>query len=111
MTPKRLTEIKARCDAATKGPWQYCGHGRGGCQCGSVFGVDGNVGVHHAPSLEMFDGVPQVPGIMADQLFIAAARQDVPDLIAEVERLQAEVTALTQQRDALAAAAKLLNLF
>lgn len=71
-----LEAIKAGCEAATPGPWVNTG-GRfpkinggpiGGCDVATLFFADG-----------------------ADAAFIAAAREDVPALVAEVERLQNDV--------------------
>ena len=39
-----------------------------------------------------------------NEMYLDLARNHVQELVAEVERLQAEVTAVTQQRDALVAA-------
>lgn len=73
-----LEAIKARCEAATPGPWVNTG-GRfpkinggpiGGCDVATLFFADG-----------------------ADAAFIAHAREDVPALVAEVERLQKAVAA------------------
>jgi hypothetical protein len=71
MTDEELAAVKARCDAATPGPWQseYDNCGNGG------FSEWWNVG----------------SGLMneeADAAFIAHAREDVPALLAEIGRLK-----------------------
>lgn len=98
MNQSRLDAIRARCEAATPGPWEavnksvrlagvVCefswgkeapdGHNGGICNClGASYGAKKNDPVNE-----------QARGNAA---FIAASRTDVPDLLAEVERLQAE---------------------
>jgi hypothetical protein len=87
VTPERLVEIEARCAAATPGEWTHnldldppdAGiEGPGG---GTVCHVQehGNVNTV-AWAGEAFRH--------ADARFIAHARQDVPDLLAEVKRLR-----------------------
>ncbi|MFB7421589.1 hypothetical protein ACFC1L_44390, partial [Streptomyces sp. NPDC056210] len=82
MDDQRLDEILDRANTATKGPW-----------C--------------TDSWEIYQGAEYVPGISfwigetcrgtsdleqdrADAEFVAAARTDVPELVAEVQRLRAE---------------------
>jgi hypothetical protein len=77
MRDEELAAIKTRADAATPGPW--------------VTDLEGNVyadGPAHP--------VTAVRGrftehLMQDARFIARAREDVPALLAEVERLRAEL--------------------
>ena len=69
MTEKELSEMRARCDAATPGPWKagFCGDiTSNGADIGETYEENG------------------------DPAFIAAARSDMPRLIDEVEGLQAE---------------------
>ena len=94
MTAERRAAIKARCDAATPGPWvvssEYASgvdlgykpdHERTwGYGCGNDFVCDLNDGEYH----EYCSQDEQ----RANAEFIAAARQDIPDLLAEVERWQ-----------------------
>ncbi len=68
MTPLDLDAIEARCDAATRGPWK----------------VD----------LDVFDKQGQE---LRDATFIAAARTDVPALLALVRELEAEKAASDNQ--------------
>ena len=77
MTPERLDAIRERVGSATEGPWS---HWSGWDQwdysimsCGA-------------------DDVPTVASVIPeldDSIFIAHAREDVPALLAEVERLRA----------------------
>lgn len=94
MTAERRAAIKARADAATPGPWvvssEYASgvdlgykpdHERTwGYGCGNDFVCDLNDGEYH----EYHNKAEQ----LANASFIAHARQDIPDLLAEVERWQ-----------------------
>ena len=70
MTPARLKEIKARCEAATEGPW---------FDAGNKIGADG----HGIAEVE-FDE-------QADMDLCVNARQDLPDCVKEIERLKQEL--------------------
>lgn len=80
ITEKRLTEIQARVEDATEGPWFVDGP----AQCGpgdtlTVYPVeDGGTLAYVQPS-------------WGDAEFISRAREDIPALLAEVERLRAEL--------------------
>jgi CO dehydrogenase/acetyl-CoA synthase alpha subunit len=67
----RLAEIKARVEAASKGPWKVCE------DYSDVLDGDGHQIISHFHD--------------ADGQFTAHARQDVPALLAEVEHLKAEL--------------------
>ena len=75
LTPEELRSILARASAATPGPWQSFVEGRDH-SAGSSFIRTG------ADDIEMSGAS------VADQDFIANARQDVPRLVAEVARLR-----------------------
>ena len=91
MTPQRLAAIKERCERATPGPWRVVRNrhkDRFGLPWGRI----------------VAEWTTQTGGRMrrvvvvwgddngaADAAFIAHARTDIPDLIVEVERLQAVV--------------------
>jgi len=100
ITEDRLAEIEARASAATPGPWV------GDSEFGFV-SPRGATTAHIIASLDA-EGVRDTGG--ADLAFIAHARTDVPDLVAEVESLRelargatATALALTAERDALRA--------
>jgi hypothetical protein len=76
MHPTELDEIEARCDAASPGPWKYPYRGFPGV-VGSKRGCLWTSGRHEGRVNHE-----------ADAEFIAHARQDVPDLIAEIRRLR-----------------------
>lgn len=78
MTELDLDAIRARCDAATDGPWtaEYS-EAQGNC-----------VLPHDAESTREAVAVTRLFHQQADADFIAHARTDVPELIDEIERLQ-----------------------
>lgn len=95
MTEERIFEIKARAKAATPGPWVADEHAFSvnlgynqdhkrthGYGCGNNFVCDLNDGEYH----EYYREDEQ----RANADFIAHAREDVPALLEEVERLRAE---------------------
>lgn len=89
MSADRLAEIKARCDAATEGPWEA----KEGFTSDPMIEVYGQT-VFINPDL---DGDPIQPEVWADVEFISAAREDVPWLLTLVESLTAERDALAAQ--------------
>lgn len=93
----RLEIIRGRIEAASPGPW------RAGTSPGGAAGVWRAGSQTDDPSLCVVASVPTGEDL-GDAAFIAHAREDVPILIAEVERLRAENDALRQHGlDALAA--------
>ena len=113
LTDADLAAIERRCTAATPGPWRVGAlfaqclrqheHRRGDCDFRHYWTDDGTE-IHFGPSR---DGLPydgdtgdsmvagqwdyEEGGVrrVEDAQFIAAARQDVPALVAEVRRLRA----------------------
>ena len=81
MTEAELSEIEARCAAATGAPWQSWIEGRDHLSGQNVITTKGE-------DLYFSDAGA------ADQDFVAAARQDVPNLVTEVRRLRALLTKL-----------------
>jgi hypothetical protein len=81
MTPEQLAAIKARTDAATPGPWWY------DPRSGEVLGFEG------APVCDLLP-------MSEDIAFICSAREDVPALLAEVERLNSWGDMMIGQFDA-----------
>ena len=93
MTPERLAEIKARCETATPGPWVHevtSDVQRVGPCAGFEDPYDGG-----GPRVvtTVIQAWRKEPGRLEDLRFIAHARTDVPDLVAEVERLRAALVA------------------
>ena len=80
LTKAELNEIQARCEAASPGPWKAFIEGRDH-ESGSSFIMTGE-GASRGKDIEMSGATP------ADYDFIAHARQDVPQLLAEIARLQ-----------------------
>lgn len=79
MTPEQKAEIRARADASTPGPWHWNLPG----QCCSGGYCCDDAGLHE---VDYFYRV--------EMAFIAAARTDIPDLLDDIERLEAEVERL-----------------
>jgi len=79
MTDEQLAAIRARCEAATPGPWNW---GRDD--------VPNRPDIYHltATWITECENYPDVTVAVPDLDFIARARQDVPALLAEVERLR-----------------------
>ena len=96
MTPERLDEIEARADSATPGPWTKKPPERltEGPAAGMLPGV---CIAATSPSKQnrVYANPPGGQFPSADQNFIAHARTDVPDLIAEVRRLKSALDATT----------------
>jgi hypothetical protein len=76
VTDERLAEIEARCNDATPGPWSAVRDHNGHWRVVWPHSQNGSV----ARDGKVFDDY--------DAAFIAAARDDVPDLLAEVRRLR-----------------------
>ena len=93
LSDERIAEMRTREQAATPGPW-YPRHRATDCtpdddeRSGLGLEVDG-------PPEAMLRGQF---ARAADAAFIAAARADVPDLLAEVERLRAALEAAKPKR-------------
>src|SRR5690606_12364587 len=88
MTAEQLQEIKTRAEAATPGPWEW----DFALPTDEIKKVYGECSVWmtlaHSGIGQWVDGQP---GALDDADFIAHARTDVPALIAEVERLKAQI--------------------
>ncbi len=91
MTPERLQAIKARCEAATEGPWTV-GHrlyDDGAVMCRGAPGpctpdADGKI------KGNLFNANFAIGNRENDNRFVAHARQDLPDCLKEIERLTAD---------------------
>lgn len=89
MDNTRLAEIRARCEAATPGPWSP---------------VIGYIEEGYSTLLPTADD--QNPMTSADQAFIGHARTDIPDLLSALEASERERDVL---REVVAAARKALK--
>jgi len=98
MDPKRLEEIKARVEKATPGPWRVVTDGEmpfdGQEGALAYMGDDGGDGpaVHVSCS-----NAVEARDVVDDAAFVAAARQDIPDILAEVERLRSDLGAVERR--------------
>jgi hypothetical protein len=81
---QRILEIKARCEVARSGPWQAYIEDRDHSS-GSSFIMIG-AGANRGEDLYLTGDDMAVSA--ADYDFIAHARQDIPWLLAEIDRLQ-----------------------
>ncbi|MDX2760790.1 hypothetical protein, partial [Streptomyces europaeiscabiei] len=89
-TVERLAEIEARADAATAGPW-----------CTDAWEI--YQGTEYVPGIsfwigETCRGTSELGQDRADAAFVAAARSDVPELVAEVRRQAARIAELESER-------------
>jgi hypothetical protein len=102
MTDERITDARARCEAATPGPWQALER-----ECWWI--VEQIDEPHEGVVLLEWQGDPdQVPphevaSARADHAFIAAARSDLPDLLADRALLMAVVEAARETVTAVCA--------
>lgn len=92
MDKQRLEEIKARCDAATAGPWKREGFGTL-CYVSKTHGDKGMMICTPRLSSVLGDILPletEPTQKTVDANFIAHARTDIPALVDGVEELQTE---------------------
>ena len=92
ITEERMKELKELAEKATPGPWEagYSHWGQSDVIALRHDSIDGHVGLKNGIP---FVRVAQHSEILIkDAEFIAAARQAVPELIQEIERLKREVT-------------------
>ena len=80
LSDEELEDIKKRCESATPGPWISYVEGRDHTS-GSNFIMIGT-GTNRQKDMEI------IGATVADQDFIANARQDIPRLLDEVVRLR-----------------------
>ncbi|MDX3634366.1 hypothetical protein PV728_29695 [Streptomyces europaeiscabiei] len=88
---ERLAEIEALAEAATAGPW-----------CTDAWEI--YQGAEYVPGIsfwigETCRGTSELGQDRADAAFVAAARSDVPELVAEVRRQAAQIAELEAQRE------------
>lgn len=75
---EELAAIRARCEAATPGPWKSYVEGRDHTSGSSFIMTTG-------------EDIELSGATIADQDFIAHAREDVPRLLEEVQRLRSQL--------------------
>ena len=90
MNDEQLQAIKERAEAATPGPWDV------GRYATDMSGLHHNVTVWFTEDDDAFDicDLGEEKFSLDNATFIASARADVPALVAEVERLRAELVAV-----------------
>jgi hypothetical protein len=79
LVEERLMQIEARLNAATPAPWQSFIEGRDHTSGSNFIMTNSGKG----------EDIEMLGATAADQDFVAAAREDIPFLLAEVRRLQA----------------------
>jgi hypothetical protein len=87
MSEEELDEIKMRCEAASIAPWVSFIEGRD-CESGSSFIMTGIAKGEDIWGENRGEDIYLTGATNADMDFIAHARQDIPKLIAEIERLR-----------------------
>ncbi len=87
MNEEELNEIKMRCEATSVAPWVSFIEGRD-CESGSSFIMTGIAKGENIWGENRGEDIYLTGATNADMDFIANARQDIPMLIAEIERLQ-----------------------
>lgn len=94
MTPERLAAIKARADAATPGPWKT---GEDDFTKHTIYAAKdrATIIVQRRDDSDMFwNSIIPLKQTFSDAAFIAHAREDVPALLEEVERLRKQLDGL-----------------
>jgi hypothetical protein len=87
MNKDDLEAIKARCEATSVAPWVSFIEGRD-CESGSSFIMTGISEGEHIWGKNRGEDLYLTGGTNADLDFIAHARQDIPRLLEEIERLK-----------------------
>jgi hypothetical protein len=89
LTAAEIAEAKARCDAATPGPWSYQPREDNGRKMPGWINGDSGTWVADIPGVEMPNGY-----------FIAHAREDLPRALATIESLERKLAALRNECEA-----------
>ena len=77
LSDERLAEIRERAEKATKGPWHH-----------HITGTHDDPDYSITQTNHVTRDVWTIPHKLDDIPFIANARQDIPDLLAEIDRLR-----------------------
>ena len=97
MTPERIAELEAVCEAATPGPWEFDPEEQGGGYYGLLKADGGPLRVHVMfHSLDFF-GKGEILNAENDAAFIATARTALTEALAEIRRLQGKLDAYHQE--------------
>jgi hypothetical protein len=89
LSATELAAIESRCAAASPAPWESFVEGRDHLAGDGFIRVGGPDGAEPDMYLSRAAGSGLQPATIADQDFVAHARQDIPRLLAEVRRLEA----------------------
>lgn len=119
LSPERLAEIRERAAAATPGPWGTYDDGTGrydiaaelqdtghGFTCRRQVAQTVDEPIDNDPAHRDWDADEDDDQIFADAEFIAHAREDLPALLAEVERLRSDRDRFADRVDTLTSVAK-----
>lgn len=68
LTEEKLKELEELQRRATPGPWQECGHSRGGCQCCQIWSTSVDVPVAETTRGKWGDSYPTLKGVGGDSL-------------------------------------------
>jgi len=68
LTEENLKELEALQKRATPGPWQECGHNRGGCQCCQIWSQIADAPVAETTRGKWGDTFPTLKGVSGDSL-------------------------------------------
>lgn len=93
LTDEQLTEMEARCNAATPGPWET----RGNDCPEAIQNVYANC--YSVATVRLYPGGDRLLVRTANAEFIAHARSDIPALLAEVRALKAELVGRVEGYD------------
>lgn len=95
LSDEELNRIQRLTDAATAGPWFSCVAGQNGHEDSNCIelGSCNELGCFHCMRL--------IGGTIADQDFIANAREDVPKLLAEIRTLRKRLDSLRGAQNSL----------
>lgn len=91
LTEERIAEIRGREKAATQGPWRAKSEALEADECGNVTAAMTYVSTNDKGICILYGRGHDDTNAQEDAAFIANAREDIPALLDEVERLRAEI--------------------